>query len=235
MKNKFESVTFTNEGYIKFTNNLLESLIKNNVDLNLNIYALDEVSYSFFSNKKAKVTLLKDPKENSKFLDQKSDGFGKLMLKKFECIHNSLLSNDYVLYIDGDIVIKHDFANMLLNNMKKLDFLFQNDKNPKKPLQENLCAGFMMIKSNTKTINFFNPAKLPVEKIVSYRTHDQTYIIKNRNKFKYKLLPLDKFPNGPYFYENYKDLKPWMIHFNYILGEDKFKTMKKHKEWYADE
>ena len=37
--------------------------------------------------------------------------------------------------------------------MKNLDILFQNDKNPKKPNQENLCAGFMFIKSNKKTIN----------------------------------------------------------------------------------
>ena len=56
----------------------------------------------------------------------------------------------------------------------------------------------------------------------------------NRNlaKFNYSLLPLEKFPNGPYFYENYQTLKPNIIHFNYVLGEKKIELMKKYNEWY---
>ena len=103
-------------------------------------------------------------------------------------------SYSFVLYIDGDIVIKRNFKDILIKKMENLDFLFQNDKNPKKPLQLNLCAGFMMIKSNKKTLRFFNPETLPINRIINYRTHDQTYIIKNRAKFKYQTLPLDKFP-----------------------------------------
>ena len=41
MKNKFESVTFTNKGYINFTHNLLESFNQNDVDINLNINTID--------------------------------------------------------------------------------------------------------------------------------------------------------------------------------------------------
>ena len=48
MKNKtMTSITFTNEGYIDYTNNLLESINKNKIDLNLKIYTLDEPSHNF--------------------------------------------------------------------------------------------------------------------------------------------------------------------------------------------
>ena len=34
-----------------------------------------------------------------------------------------------------------------------------------------------------------------------YKTHDQTYINKNKNKFNYAMLPLDDFPNGAHYYQ----------------------------------
>ena len=42
-----------------------------------------------------------------------------------------------------------------MNSIGDLDILFQNDKNPDKP-KEILCAGFMFIKSNEKTLKYFN-------------------------------------------------------------------------------
>ena len=42
--------TFTNDGYIHYTQNLLESINKNNIDINLKIYTLDESSFTFFEN-----------------------------------------------------------------------------------------------------------------------------------------------------------------------------------------
>ena len=46
----------------------------------------------------------------------------------------------------------------------------------------------MLIKSNKKMIKFFDPNKIPIEKIVNYKTHDQTYLNKNLAKFKYEIL-----------------------------------------------
>ena len=142
--------------------------------------------------------------------------------------------NDYVLYIDGDITVKHNFTDTLLDISIKnnLDILFQNDRNPKKPLLRNVCAGFMLIKSNKKTLKFFNPGQKVIKKIIKYRTFDQTHVNKSLSKFKYQILPLDKFPNGPYFYENFEEIEPWMIHFNYVTGEEKKELMQKYDEWY---
>ncbi len=232
MNNNFEAITFTTYGYRDFTENLLKSIISNKVDLDVNVYALDEKSEDYFNKIHNKVTNIYANDNFEDFMDQKNENFGNLMLKKFECIYDSILKNQYVLYIDSDITIKNNISKYLVNKIKNNDFVFQNDKNPKKPNQINVCAGFMFIKSNKKTLKFFNPKNVPFEKIVKFRTHDQTYINKNLAKFNYSTLPLDKFPNGPYFYANYHALKPNIIHFNYVLGEEKIELMKKYNEWY---
>ena len=81
------------------------------------------------------------------------------MIQKLKVIHSSLLDNDYVLYIDGDIVIKKNIQNYLLNKIQNKDVIFQNDKRPSKPNLINVCAGFMMIKSNKKMIKFLTLKK----------------------------------------------------------------------------
>lgn len=236
MKNKinYQAITFTNEGYVKYTENLLKSIVDNGVNLKLKIFTLDDKSFEHFNKIHNYVELLEKSSDFSFFMDQKSERFGKLMIKKFECIHKTLLENKNTLYIDGDIVIKKNFINKLVDKMNKnnLDFIFQNDKNPKKPNLINVCAGFMLINSNKKTLKFFNPKELPVEKIANYRTHDQTYINKNLGRFKYEILPLSGFPNGPYYYENSKSIDPSIVHFNFVLGDEKIALMKKYKEWY---
>ena len=47
--NKEECVlTLTNKGYIKYTKNLINSINKNNIDLNLFIYTMDQHSFNYF-------------------------------------------------------------------------------------------------------------------------------------------------------------------------------------------
>lgn len=232
MNNIFEALTFTTFGYKDYTDNLLKSISINQVDINLNVYALDEKSKEYFNDTHNNVTTLETEVNFEKFIDQKNSRFGELMYKKFECIHNSMTNNEYVLYVDSDVVIKKNITNYLLRNIKSNDILFQNDKNPKKPNQINVCAGFMFIKSNRKNLNFFNPKNIPIEKIINYRTHDQTHINKSLAKFNYAQLPLREFANGPYFYKNFENLNPAMIHFNYVLGNEKIACMKKYEEWY---
>ena len=47
------------------------------------------------------------------------------------------------------------------------------------------------------------------------------------------MLPLDDFPNGAHYYNHNKALDPYLIHFNYVIGEKKQELMKKYGEWYA--
>jgi hypothetical protein len=232
MNEKIQFVTFTNSGYINFTNNLLESIKINKIDINLKIFAIDDESFNYFKNIHDNVERYYQEKFSSKLIHQKENNFGSLMLIKFDIIYRSLLENKYVGYIDGDIVIKKNIDGILLPIVKDLDILFQNDKRPSKPNLINVCAGFMIINSNKKTKKFFKPSEKLNNKFLKYKTHDQTHINKNLNKFKYKMLPLDAFPNGPHFYTNHENLDPYIVHFNYLLGEKKEDSMKTYKEWY---
>src|SRR5210317_1133870 len=151
MNEKIQFVTFTNSGYINFTNNLLESIKINKIDINLKIFAIDDDSFNYFKNIHVNVERYYQEKFSSKLIHQKENNFGSLMLIKFDIIYRSLLENKYVGYIDGDIVIKKNIDGILLPIVKDLDILFQNDKRPSKPNLINVCAGFMIINSNKKT------------------------------------------------------------------------------------
>tara|TARA_B100000575_G_scaffold12699_1_gene9185 strand:- start:3198 stop:3914 length:717 start_codon:yes stop_codon:yes gene_type:complete len=234
--NNYVAITYTTNGYIDFTHNLLSSIEKNNIDINIKVFSLDKKATKYFESKGIESVEFKSKyvESQDEMFFQNSDNFGYLMMAKFEIIYKELLKNDYVLYIDGDIVIKKDIIKYLFAVKRNYDIIFQDDKRPSKPNLINLCAGFMFIKSNKKTLKFFNPDNLNIEKITSYKTHDQTHINKNKSKFNYGVLSLDMFPNGAHYYKNYENLNPSIIHFNYVIGEEKINTIKKHNEWYLN-
>lgn len=224
--------TFTNKGYVDYTKNLLLSNKLNNSEADIKVYCLDDSSFNIFSEIHKNVELFEKEDFADKYFSQADENFGNLMLVKFELIYRELLQNKNTIYVDGDIVFKKNFLNYLKNYSKDSDIIFQNDLRPSKPNREWVCAGFMYIKSNETTKEFFKPTRKLIRKFTKYKTHDQSYINKNRKKFKYTILPLDDFPNGAHFYEYSKSLDPYIIHFNYVRGDEKLNLMKKHGEWY---
>ena len=154
------SITFTNEGYIDYTNNLLESINKNKIDLNLKIYTLDEPSHNFFRERHNNVELFEKNDFPETLLKQSDKNFGNLMIVKFNLIYLELLKNHNVLYLDGDIVIKKNITEYLDTYSNESEIIFQNDLRPSKPDLINVCAGFMYITSNENTKNFFKPEKI---------------------------------------------------------------------------
>ena len=225
-----KAFALTNKGYKDFTDNLLSSIEINNIQLDIEIGVMDSYSESYYSKAGYKTKRL-SKEEDSQFLKQDSENFGNYMLNKLSFINSYLHEEKTVIYLDGDIVIKKNFLKYIEKLDQSFDLLIQNDKNPKKPEVEYLCAGFMIIKSNKKTKNFFNPENIPKEQILS-GLHDQGYINMNKNKLNYQILPLNDFPNGPHYYKNFNEINPFIIHFNYVVGKKKKKLMKKHKEWY---
>ena len=153
------------------------------------------------------------------------------MFSKLKVIHKTLISNDQVLYIDGDIVFKKNTLYQISQN-KSVDLIGQYDFNPSSDIK-TLCAGFMMINSNNKTLKLFDPARVPKE-LLNRRFYfdDQKYINRNLDKVNYEFFDLDTYPNGSYFYSNYKNLDPAIIHFNYIVGSEKKQKMKDMGYWY---
>ena len=229
---KLNFITFTNKGYVDYTKNLLISNKVNNANAKIKVYTLDDYSFNFFSDIHEDVELFKKEDFANNYYSQDDENFGNLMLVKFELIYRELLENENVIYIDGDIVFKKYFNDYLVSYSPNSDIIFQNDLRPSKPNREWVCAGFMYIKSNDTTKKFFKPTKKLVRKFTRYKTHDQSYINKNRKKFSYSILPLDDFPNGAHYYQHYETLDPYMIHFNYVRGDKKLELMHDHNEWY---
>ena len=225
-------ITFTNAGYVDYTKNLLASNKSNNANADIKVYTLDESSFSYFSKIHDNVELFEKEDFANNYFSQADENFGNLMLVKFELIYRELLKKDNVVYVDGDIVFKKDFVNDLSKFSPNVDIVFQNDLRPSKPNREWVCAGFMYIKSNETTQEFFKPTKKLVKKFTKYKTHDQSYINKNRKKFSYSILPLDQYPNGAHYYQYYESLTPSLIHFNYVRGDKKLELMREHGEWY---
>ena len=112
---KLNFITFTNKGYVDYTKNLLISNIKNDVNVDIKVYTLDNYSYEYFSDFHRNVELFEKDDFANKYLSQADENFGNLMLVKFELIYQELLNNENVLYVDGDIVFKQNFEDYILN------------------------------------------------------------------------------------------------------------------------
>ena len=158
-----------------------------------------------------------------------STNWSDITYYKLEIIYNNLLNNKYVCITDGDIVFENNqMFDYLLNNIKTNDLLIQSEGIGTK----ELCSGFMFIKSNKNTISFFNPLNYKMY-IKNSRWNDQLYINNNKNKIKFKKLPLHLFPTGKFYYDFNKNINNlYLIHFNWIIGNIKKEKMLQYNKWY---
>ena len=91
-------------------------------------------------------------------------------------------------------------------------------------------TGFMFIRRTPNTLRLFRK-----ENINQNLKCEQTYINNVLYQFNYKKLPLSIFPNGLYYKLFRKNIKPYLIHFNYTeTAKDKKELMKKYKKWYIN-
>jgi hypothetical protein len=225
-------ITLTNDGYKEYTENCLKSLEKININNNLKCYCIGKKGYEYFNNKKYNCVLI-DEEENSNFQTFREGNWSNITFNKFVIIYENLLKYKYVCITDGDIVFENDnFFKYLLENIGFNDMLIQteyiDDKN------YDLCSGFMFIKSNSNTLNFFNPKYIEHKKNTS-GWDDQVYINTNKHKLKYKMLPIELFLNGNYYYNNNINIiNPYLIHFNWIIGDKKKEKMRSYGKWFLD-
>lgn len=224
-------ITLTNNGYIDYTLNCLKSLELINFEKQLYCYSIGEECHKILQSKGYNSILLNTPNiEDTKFAIFRKGNWHNITKRKFEIIHKELLENKFVCITDGDIVfLEKNFMNYCLDYIEDNELVIQNDKSSDNN-HENLCSGFMFIKSNQKTIDLFNPTS--VAKDVKEGWGDQNYVNNIKTKLKYKALPINLFPNGRYYYKENKRLNPMMIHFNYVKGHDKKRIMKQYRKWY---
>jgi hypothetical protein len=224
-------ITLTNSGYINYTLNCLESLKNIKSDLVLKSYCIGKEGTDILK-KKGYICELIDDEQNTNFQTFRTGNWSNITQKKFKIIHENLMKHDFVLFTDGDIVFENEcFYKYLLENIGDNDMLIQNDTLENN--QFNLCcSGFMFIKSNNNTIDKFNPIHTePYKNIIGW--DDQVYMNDIKNTIKYIMLPLELFPNGQYYYIHNQHIKPYMIHFNYVIGHMKKEKMIEYNKWYV--
>ncbi|PWJ55062.1 nucleotide-diphospho-sugar transferase [Dyadobacter jejuensis] len=225
---KVALITLTNEGYLKYTLNCLLSLKKIGVN-DIKTYSIGKKAFHAIRDAGYQATIIED-ELSAGFQRFRSGNWSHVTFKKFEIIHENLKENDYVCFTDGDIVFKKkEFLDYCIDHIGYDDLLIQNDAQ-EDISNDNLCSGFIFIKSNEKTLDFFNPKKVKERSNINERWDDQIYVNQYKDEIAYKKLPLSLFPNGKYFYTNHSNIEPYLIHFNWVIGHEKSWKILKHKE-----
>jgi hypothetical protein len=220
-------ITLTNNGYIDYTLNCLKSLANIKMEKQLTSYCIGKKGYSIL-NKNGFCCELIDDETATNFQEFRKQNWCNITYYKFEIIYNNLLNSEYVCITDGDIVYENkDIFDYLLDTIEDNDLLIQSEGIS----TLDLCSGFMFIKSNEHTKSMFNP-----ENVKLYRNNqkwdDQVYVNSIKHNIRYKKLPLHLFPTGNYYYEYSKNIKPYLIHFNWIVGHEKKNKMISYNKWY---
>ncbi len=221
-------ITLTNNGYTDLTLNAIESLKRLNMDIEC--YCIGDKCYSIINSNNVKCHKINN--KVTEFQRFRTGDWSKITIEKLNIVYDNLHNNKYVCIADGDIVFENsNFLKYCLDNIDNNDIIIQSDTLDDND-DSNYCSGFMFIKSNEKTLNFFNP-NMTKQHIGVTVWDDQGYVNTQRDLIKIKTLPLELYPNGMYYYK-YKPLKPYIIHFNWCAGDKKKSNMKKLKKWYLD-
>ena len=227
-------ITLTSSGYIDYTLNCLQSLKNINAEPTLNCYCIGNDGYTRLIKSGYQSTLLNN-NTLSGFQTYFNKHWSDMMCVKLLVIYNSLLLNEYVLYTDGDIVFENkELFQYLIKNIGDNDMLIQNDALSDLD-DSNLCCGFMFIKKTPTTLHLFHPDQVAKNKQNTPNWHDQGYVNDFKHMLKYKKLPLDLFPNGQYYYSHNSNITPYLIHFNWLIGNDKMIKMKEFNKWYIQD
>ena len=223
-------ITLTNSGYIDYTLNCLKSLDMIEFPKPLHCYCIGEEGYNKLKEKGYTCSLLSD-EINDNFQEYRSGNWSNIVSHKFDIIYENLKRYDYVCITDGDIVFENkEFMDFLLNNIGENDILSQSEMMDEGD-KSHMCSGFILIQSTPTTLQLFNPVNVErFRDVVGWG--DQLYLNDISSQVKYDVLPLSKFPNGRYYYANCQTIKPYMIHFNWVVGHEKRQKMIEHEKWY---
>ena len=223
-------ITLTNTDYIDYTLNCIESLKKINMKKQLDIYCIGKDGYEKLISNDIPCNLIYD-EQLSNFETFWTGNSSNITYYKFEIIYENLLKYEFVCFTDGNIVYENNcFLEYLLNNIGNNDILIQSEGLE----TDELCSGFMFIKSNSLTLELFNPINIEKYKDIK-EWDDQVYVNEIKYKMKYKKLPLELFPTGNYYYNYNNNINPFMIHFNWLIDHEKKQKMIYYNKWFNQE
>ena len=228
--NNQEIITITSKWYTDYTLNMLLSLQEISLSNIVNVYCLDNESYEQINEKGFNgIKIDTEYKITTSPTQFGTYEFNTFMYYKMKVMRDALKQNKKILYTDGDVVFKKNKFLEYMDNSINCDLLAIKDFNVENPQKISICAGFMYLKSNLRIRKIINP------KIISknnFKIQDQEIINSKKKWFNYEYLPQEDYCNGSFYMKNSKELNPTVIHFNYIVGDNKKDIMKKYNSWY---
>lgn len=240
-ENKIAIITLANHGFLNFTNNCIKSLEKTGLGGVMKVYCIDDKCYNELSSSYGNCCLI-ESEYNKKIdglkvyprSDSKTESLYKdIMLMKYPAILDALENNDYVLFLDADVVF-HDngFIDYLMETIGDNDVLFQTETKDEKTDEDAPCAGLMFIRSNEKTLDFYNPTNVANDKHYINNVGDQDYVRGNKDKLKHDYMDVKLFSNGRYFQAHRHKINPYMVHYNWCRPRQKLKIMRRTGGWF---
>ncbi|XP_041479219.1 UDP-D-xylose:L-fucose alpha-1,3-D-xylosyltransferase 3-like [Lytechinus variegatus] len=232
----------TNQAFLDFTENWLESLKRSNITDHVTIIAEDNATRQALANRKdIKLEILLTDNANlpSKFLSFGSRDYIRLVNKRPSYILSYLEKGVDVLFSDVDTVW---LKNPLSFFTGDYDLYIGRDiyDNPKAP--DVACAGFVYYSATNATIDLLlkwirsihDRPGVPDQELLNHWLRNHA----TRQTLNVKYLDQRQFPNGnDYFNAKWRmknaDVEPIVVHNNWIKGHDvKIKRFKNVSLWY---
>lgn len=221
--NSISFITLTNTGNLDYTIKCLKSLEQINSKIPLHSYCIGKEGYTTLVSKGYTCTCIDN---EHTFTHVGTTNVSTITYNKFGIIYENLMKYAYVCFTVGDIVFKKNTVfDFLISHIGDNDLLIQSEEID----TDELCTGFMFIRSNDTTRSIFNPARIENTKHTT-GWDDKVYINSIRHMLTYKRLPLSLFPTGKYYYAYHENIDPYLIHYNWILGHETKCKMIAHKK-----
>lgn len=236
--------TVTSDGYKFLTWNMYLFLQKVNPSLRLLILCLDKESNEFF-NRIAMIPSRLYSMDGPSVQHKSPTVFGSPPFKRMNRMKLKALQElsqrpevKTLVYLDSDIAVFQDPLAALQPFLEESPFWFQCDESPSFVCSNhescsNACSGVIAMQLTEETRPLFQKV-YQVEDGWKEAVGDQDYINERMKRFQipYKTLPRDAFPNGIFLSENrFRQNNPVLLHFNYVIGNDKKRMMKNKDCW----
>tara|TARA_B110000285_G_scaffold235601_1_gene318529 strand:- start:27833 stop:35488 length:7656 start_codon:yes stop_codon:yes gene_type:complete len=168
--------------------------------------------------------------------------YNKLVSKRPHYIVNMLKSGTRVLYADIDSVW---LSSPLSYWDEQADIMYgidhknndhKNNDNKNNDNGINYCSGFMFIKPNKRTINFFEEWQSRQANGTERNQHIFNELLRVHTEMRQKVLPENAFPAGHMYFNSKRTKGAVVVHNNYIIGHDaKVARFKAHHFWLSDQ
>lgn len=224
---------YGNFGMVDFARNLLGSARLVGVDIVF--FALDSQSLDALGNEYDVVGYI-DDMVHSHAADYGTPEHRRCNWHKYTITNDILASGRTCVYLDLDIVVKHNFEEDLLGQYEGTDYDCLIQCNLPHSPSERYCAGFYSMRPTSRTLGLFSQDELKRSRHLERYRDDQVYfnqyIVPNK-LLNIKRLDPDKYPAGLHYYRHPEiDFDCNLIHFNFITKQsDKIAQMRRYGYW----